>query len=509
MTTANRAFFGALLGALIALFMHPLSRPWLQYSFFRFAPSHCATSSPHLAKTLQSLDQPINDENLSLYLQVAAEKILKRQKIEERDKLLLAELCRNAAEKDPLNAFWRQSEAVFQNELGNKIAAKTAWSRASKRPNWNDFQNQLTQNFLKDFIIESGAEMSWHSAVAIQLRTSAIPQVTSKLGKSILSEDQSLLNRGETFMNAMLIRDQAKSKAGAYFGYQLAELAATGPFNTQGSKRERTFLREEFPTELHKVKQSLLADHVARGLRENDAFQALVFSADTNKTLTRLSGQSILLASLPGALLFGALISGILLLATYLIPIHKLGDPLRPIYPTLTAFIVGLTTYVLTKQVSISLWALLIIALFSIHPPINLISPALKIPRLSLIFGSFTAVCFVSIVVAGAIVSATPFTTLSSSLPDGWWNEPTIFLSQGLLLVSGAFILFCQVSAYRLRRPAGRFCIVVARNALTQACFSCIFCSIVSTPAAIYWDHKINIELKKIALNETAYYLNQ
>ncbi|MFM9873528.1 MAG: hypothetical protein ACKVQS_08715 [Fimbriimonadaceae bacterium] len=509
MTIANRAFLGAIFGAIIALFLHPLSRPWLQYSFYRFSPSPTAIASPHLAKTLRTLQPPKDDENLSLYVQVAAEKIASGELNSGKDTLLLAELCRNAADKDPLNAFWRQSEAVFQYALGNKGAAKTAWSRASKRPTWNDFQSQQIKDFLKEFAAESGTEMSWQSAVAIQLRSSAVPKVTTSLGRTLLNEDQSQINRAETFLNAILIRDQARTTSGSEYGYRLAETAATGPLKTPGSKRDKSFTRAEFPTDLYKSNHKILGDQIAKGLQENDAFQALVYSADTNRNLSRLTGQSILLASMPGALLFGAIITGILLFVAYLVPLHKFGDPVNPIVPTACALIFATGIYLLTHQITVSLWSLLVIALFAIHPPINLISPNLKVPRLNYLFGAFIAVFFSALIVAAAVVAATPFQTLAPSLPEGWWNDPTGYFTQVILIVVGSFILFNQITAYRLRRPAGRFCIIVARQSLAQASLACLFSSIILTPAAIYWDNKINQDLQKIALNETAYYLNR
>ncbi len=509
MTTAHRAFLGAIVGAIVALFLHPLSRPWLQYSFWQFSPSPVVTSSPHLAKTLPSLPSPEADEDISLYVQLAAEKLSNGQQLDAKDALLLAELCRNAAEKDPQNAYWRQSEAVFQFALGNKAAAETAWRRACKRPNWDDSQSQQIRTFLIDMKRESGADMSWHAATASYLRSTAAPKVIHSLGVQILNQNPTLACRSETFLNAILLRDQSRAEASSYYGYLLAETAATGPFLTPGSKREKSYIRAEFPTELNKSNQSAIADEVDRGLRENEAFQALVYTAGSQTNLRKLTGQSILLGSLPGALLFAAATSGLLLLLSYLVPLHRLGDPVSPAVPTIIALVVAVTVYIITKQVPISLWILMVIALFAIHPSISLISPTLKIPRLSLFIGSFFSIFLCAFIAAGAIIASTPFQSLAAFLPTGWWNNPTKFFGEGFLIVIGTFILANQITAFKLRRPAGRYCITIARHGLTQACLACLFCSIIVTPAAIYWDSKINQDLHKIALNETAYYLNR
>jgi len=509
MTTAHRAFLGAIMGAIIALFLHPLSRPWLQYSFWQFSPSQVVTSSPDLAKTLPSLPSPKDDDDLSLYVQLAAEKIADGQQLSSQDALLLAELCRNAAEKDPQNAFWRQSESVFQYALGNNDAAETAWRRASKRPDWNDFQSQQIRTFLQNMTEESGAEMSWHAATASYLRSTAVPKVIHSLGIKLMNQNPSLTTRSDTFINAILIRDQARAEAGSFYGYLLAETAATGPFTVPGTKREKTYIRAEFPTELNKENLSLVADQVDRGLRENEAFQALVYTEGNDKNLQRLAGKSILLGSLPGALLFAATASGLLVLLAYCVPLHRLGDPVSPAIPATISLIASLGFYLLTKQIITSLWILLVTALFAIHPPISLISPSLKIPRLSLILGSFFCVLLCALFAAGAVVLSTPFQSLAAYLPQGWWNNPLQFFTEATLLVVGTFILCNQITAYKLRRPAGRFCITVARHGLAQASLACLFCSIIVTPAAIYWDSKVNQDLRKIALNETAYYLNR
>ena len=509
MTTAHRAFLGAIIGAIIALFAHPLSRPWLQYGLWRFSPSPTVVSSPYLATTLQSLPQADTDENISLYLQVAAEKLSSGQELSEKDALLLAELCRTAAEKDSQNAFWRQNEAVFQYALGNHEATMTAWDRAAKRLNWTDYQTTLIEKYLSTLTSESGAMMSWHSATAAEKRSNAVPRVIHSLGTTLLQSDLSIKNRANTFANAALLRDNAKSQTGSWYGYQLAENAATGPNLLAGSKSKKSFIRAEFPTDLYKAGMKQEGDLVAKGLRENDAYQALVFTSATDNNLRRLTGESILLATLPGALLLSSILCAVILLFTYLVPIHKLGDPISPKVPAIIALVVSILLYILTKQLIVSLWTLLIISLFAIHPSLSLISPTLRIPRIALVTGSFFCVVFASFIAAAAIILSTPFQSLEATLPQGWWSQPGRYLGGELLLVTGAFFLTGQIIAYQLKRPAGRFIITLARHGLTQASLACLFCSIVLTPACIYWDDHVNRDLRKIALNETAYYLNR
>lgn len=509
MTSAHRAFLGALVGAVIALFGHPLSRPWLNYGFRSFGPSPKVSSSPHLARTVKKVPTPDSDENLSLFVQAAMEQMVAGTHLDGNDALLLAELCRTAAEKDPQNAYWRQSEAVFQFALGNKEAAETAWDRASKRAKWNDYQTPGVEAFLSDLRADSGAAMAWHAAVGSEMRCTAPQRVVASLGKGLLNQDPGLENRLRTFSNAVLLRDNSRSRIGAWHGFRLAETAAKGPFPIAGTQRVKTAIRAEFPTELIQAGLDAEGRKVAQQLSENEAFDAFVFTADADKEMQRMVGQSVLLSTAPGALLLASTVSGVLFLITFAIPLHRLGDPVHPSVPAGLALVLALGAYLASRDLLISLWILLTVALFAIHPPVTLTSPTLRMPRIAALVGTMCAALFAALVASFGVVESTPFYSLKQMLPTGWWAEGSTPVAYGILMVTGMFVILSQVVSYRLKRPAGRFCIAVARQGLAQSALACLFGAVVMTPTCIYLDDRLSKELRKVALNETAYYLNR
>lgn len=509
MTRALRAFLGALGGAVIALYLHPLSRPWLNYGFRGFGPSPTVSSSPHLARTLRKVPPPDTDDRLSLFVQAAFERMASGQKLDDNNALLLAELCRSAAVQDPQNAFWRQSEAVFQDVLGNAEAADTAWQRAANRNQWNDFQSSQVERFLLDLQSESGAPMSWHSAVASDLRCVAADRAITSFGLAKLSSDPSLKCRYQTLSNAALLRDNARSRIGSWFGYRLGETAATGPFTSAGSQKAKTFRREEFPTELIRAGMGQEGDSASKILKENEAYRALVFTSQAEKDSSRRRGQSVLLSTAPGSLLLASATCAALLLAVFAAPVHRLGEPLHPIIPAGSALAIAISTYLATQNVLVSLWVLVTVALFAIHPPVCLTSPTLKIPRAALAAGTTCAVLFAGLVACFGIVHSTPFVSLAQYLPTGWWSEGDWPIIGSGLLVVGMFLILCQATSYRLKRPAGRFCLLVARHGLAQSALASLFGAVLLTPICIYLDDRLNQDLKKVALNETAYYINR
>lgn len=508
MSIIQRAFLGAVFGAIIALFIHPLSRPWFQYGLYRFEPSPSATQSPHLAQTLVELPEPTSDQNLSLAIQFASEQLTQGTQLNPADTLLLIELCRTAAEKDPTNAYWRQSEAVFQDTIGNPDAARMAWERASQRSTWEDFQPKLLELFFRDIQSESRIAMAWHPAVAAYRRSHALPQVVSEFGSRLLHSDPSLKSRGSNFLNGSLIRDNSRSRIASNFGVSLAESAATGPYPVPGSKRASAYVRAEFPTNLAKSEPNISVEQITTGLKRNEAYEALVFSRDTKTTLRKLTAQSILTASAPGAFLLTAILCGcISLLASVINPLKM--PRTSPLLPAAVGLIVGVVSYLFTQDLALSLWLLVVPAIFSIRPSLELVATAPRINFSTQTLSTLLAMLFAIVVTAGIIALSAPMGALRGSLPEGWWSNPQPMIMRGALFSLGLIAILAQFQAYRYQRPAGRVLVLLLKGSFRHIALACTLCSIIATPLCIYWDSKIISDLKQIAFNETAYYLNK
>ncbi len=507
MTAAQRAFIGAILGAAIALLFHPLSRPWLQYGFWRFGPSPTVESSPWLAATLDELPEPTTEEDVSLWTQIAAQKVHNGEGLSRDDLLLVAELVRMASEQDNRNAYWRQCEAVFQQFLSNDQAAILAWNRASNRPYWNDYQPERVKKFLDRMEFESGATMAWHSAVAHNLISSDCPRLIYEYGINTIGPQATMDQRWTTFQNGRALRDGARSRNASEFGHALVEVAAAGA-SASGRQRDITTNRMNFALDLAKKHQDTRAQIALRTLKENEAYTAMVFGIDAKSEFRRRSAAAALAAALPGSLIFTAGICGLLYIAFRLLrPVNfRLNIPLA--VPLVLGFLLGLIAYHFSGNVLASLWVLLVVGLFAVRPAVSLQTPANLHPLAWIGAAGFGAL-FAALGCAVSVAGSTPFRIVASEFPSGWWHHPLLALGYGLAGIAGMFILYAQTVAYRTRRPGGKTCLRLAEGAFLVGALGCLFCAVVVTPFCIMWDRQLSEELRMVALNETGYYLSR
>lgn len=506
MTSAQRAFVGAIFGATLALLFHPLSRPWLQYGFSgsRFSPT--VQSSPWLAGSLDELPPPSTEAEVSLWTQIAARKVLSQDGPDRDDLLLVAELVRMASEKDPRNAYWRQCEAVFQDLLHNDEAAKRAWQRASVRPYWSDYQPDRVKKFLSKMREESHGEMAWHAAIAYQLSSSDCSELIRRYGQKTLLADSSMEERWVTFQNGHLLRDGARLRKAAENGHALIELAAIGASDSS-RPRDVTTNRLNFALDWAKSQRDTRAQIALRTLKENEAYSALVFASGIDVEFSRDVALAAAVASLPGSLTFIAIVSAALLLVTWLL--RSVRMPVVPLaVPLVASFVLGLVAYMITRDVLVSLWILLVVGLFAARPAVVLQTPANLKPSAwlgAVAFGGLFA-AFASLV---WMTRSVPFRSVSSAFPVGWWDRPYITLGYGLVALAGLFMIYGQAVAFRTRRRAGDTCLRLAHRAFAASAIGCLFCAAIATPICILWDRQVGKTLHMIALNETGYYLTR
>jgi len=160
MNPAIRAFYGALLGALAVLLIHPASRNYLTPGIWLAPRSEFLEETDALPDNLTELPTPDSLENVAFWLIVGCEREVLRQPLNHDQALLMVEFARAGAERDPDNAFWRQVEAVFQHKLGNEDAARQAWLVASFAGRWDDYQTGRLKHVLEGLKEESGRTLS-------------------------------------------------------------------------------------------------------------------------------------------------------------------------------------------------------------------------------------------------------------------------------------------------------------------------------------------------------------
>src|SRR5438874_1396133 len=98
MTASARAFLGATLGALLTLFIHPVSRPFLTNLFVRATPSELAAQ---LYQRSKRLPEPTDLSTSALWLHTAADRILagKPLRLSECDSVI--SIAARCAKQDP------------------------------------------------------------------------------------------------------------------------------------------------------------------------------------------------------------------------------------------------------------------------------------------------------------------------------------------------------------------------------------------------------------------------
>ncbi|MCH7946086.1 MAG: hypothetical protein IIC73_08765, partial [Armatimonadetes bacterium] len=213
MSPAVRFFYGALLGALLILLVHPDSRPYLTPGIWFLGDSDFLDETDALPDNLSKLPEPDSLEDSAYWLVVGCERELRGQRMPQDDYVLLVEVAQFGAAQDPENAFWRHAEAVFQHRLGNDDAAVRAWHTASLANRWDDYQTRRLQGLLQGLEAESGRRLAWHYALAQSRKSATPPRVFLAFARRLLQDAEAQADftlRLATLRNGRLIRDGSR-----------------------------------------------------------------------------------------------------------------------------------------------------------------------------------------------------------------------------------------------------------------------------------------------------------
>src|SRR5687767_14020208 len=108
MSGAVRALLGAALGSIIALLLHPVSRPYMDAVFS--APFQPASISHDLtaAAIPSELGRPQNLHDAGLWMQAAAARSFGQKPLTDEEINSLLRISQAASLEEPENAFWKQ-----------------------------------------------------------------------------------------------------------------------------------------------------------------------------------------------------------------------------------------------------------------------------------------------------------------------------------------------------------------------------------------------------------------
>lgn len=514
MSRPVRVLLGVIVGALLALWAHPYSRPRLFAPLFAWGDLPELRSAPELLSGVDRLPEPRTLSDYSLWMEAAAQRALVRIATTEREWNALAEAARRAAKLDPTNAFWHQMQAVIALAQGRPQDAHAAWKTASARSMWDDGQTTRLLR-LRDRIAARRGEGAWIAGAVAPLRTlyaaRAIEAVAKDVAKTTpTTTAEGLARRYETLLNGRLLRDGARSMATAEVGMAMIELATyTSSLSSISSPRKLLLARVELYEALRTKYSQMAAEAADRAFRENDSWLGYPSSAEASKETNDL----LVLAALSngtGAWLLVSSLSGLLLMgAAGLLERSPLAALLR--VPAVGVLAVGLAAfaYLDTRQVALSIAAAASFGFMAFAPKVVRSRPVLA-------FGPLHGLLSVLI---GVLVTGAVALGLATNLSLGLATLGTIdlpaevlggrdpaasasILSLSLLAVMSAFYgLVHRVT------PASVFVFTMRRVGVALAWVGLVV-TVVAAPGLLLLDRHVAVQVKQRLENEPlVYYL--
>ena len=521
MSPSLRAFYGVLVGAFLVLLLHPFSRPYITQGVWVLGDSPYLHQTASLPENLGALPEPRTFEDASLWIVTACEREFGGRKLTREQTLLLVEVAQAAAERDPDNAYWRQAEAVFQRRLGNEEVSIKAWRTASLASRWDDYQNDRLARVVDGVQKESGTLLSWHYALVASRKSSAVPRTVLAYARQVLRGDgaKEFELRLATLRNGRLVRDGCKSVEGAVLGIEITELAAyctlTSPQELKGTAAKvspRTLItaRDDF-IDLAAAQKPPSDLEVAATYRENDGRTALISPKETKRHYTALVLESMVVGSLPGALVsIGVIGAAIYLLGWMFERSRFLQRLLTPPWTQLLGVILGGAVYFATRLFFPALWASVSLGTFGIrHDNQRQAAPgglgtaySLTIAILSVGFSLVMAVCLVERSLPGQYLLEEAGVAKGLALSDF-----------ALLSLAGVVVSLAAVTAsvwgFLSRIPAERLAGPSLAKFGATVCLGCFAAGVVVVPFAIAMDKSVGDSLSKIFQNEPTYYLTR
>lgn len=502
-----RAFYGALLGAVLTIAIHPVSRPYLLSAIPPRSPVAVPLPFPD---PLPVPDTPIE---ASAWLHVGAERLQSSVAITHQQLKGLVDLARRYGVSEPDNAFWPMSEAVFEHELGHSEAATDAWVAASKRPGYDDFQTKRLSRIVSQ-LAQGGSPQGWQYAVAYRLRSYAMAQRIEAFAKFLVSHlgrqtklDLSL--RLATMLNGNLLRDGSRNLQIMESGVSVVELASHPmELKNEASIRRLLLAHFEFKEALNRIGQPEDAQRIEASYNENDGWSALTRREDPEKFASSIALQCGVWPTLPGSLLASAMLGGTL---------WGIGYLLRKIEPV-AGLVIALSIGAIA---SIMVWALthfvLAVAAVILSSLFLLLSPKKVRQRPPDDFGPLLWVVVLTLAASGAaffsaavICASRPFNSNLAALDPDIASLADVRLSIAFFLFTFAAVflvapLWAMVQHVATIRVFARTTQMVGAAMATLA----LIATVIITPLAIYSEGQCSQTMKMLLENEPVYYVRQ
>lgn len=518
MTASARALYGAAVGALLSLLIHPVSRPYLTSSLSSWGPSIVRVASPLVIENLRRLPQPKNAGDLevfSVWMIASAASLNQGRTPARADLLKLAQVAGLAGQADARNAFWPQMKAVFLFAAGNKSGAAAEWKRASNMEVWNDIQTPRLLGLERALAAESGADLAWQIRLAYRFRSSEHARAIAALARALVEDADVSTPAGrtirfETAMNARLMREGARSIDIGWMASDMLLTAAYPPgVNMLTSFRRRLLARQALELAFEQSGDRERAFKLRAAYSNNDSWSAFVGSADRDQDLVEMAALSVSAATVPGASVIAALFGATLWLAGALVLRYpRLQFVFKgPIAP-LIGIILAIWIYHSTQLVLASITAVLCFAFLVFSPSAERSHPP---DDLGPLFGIVVAIIGggLYLVLSAFVVGvATPGVELLGEVgvPKEYYGGSTLFLGlAGIML--GLLLLTAPSWAVSERIATPKVAGRALRALGSRLCGASLAIAIFSTPLAVYVDQQVADKMTKMLENEPNYYL--
>lgn len=520
MTRAARAYYGAGVGALVSLLIHPVSRPYMIAPLRNLGSSEALASTLWVPSNLDRLPRPASrgdTETFALWILAGTDALRSRRPLTEVQSMRISEVAGLGAIADPNNAFWTQIEAVFAKESRQRQDVLKLWRRASLAGSWNDLQSKRLLRIRQELASETGAAMGWQLRAVYDLRSTTAAQAIAALAKDILDSRglqtrEDLMVRRDTAINARVMRDGGRSVAIGQIGSDLLEEASQPPAKgVLTSHRKRILARQDLVNGLRRYGETQAAKEVDDAFSSNDGWNAFMSASGAGEHLYTLGLVSLLAAVLPGTCLvislFGALVWGMGALVIRSRRLQRVFEP--PVAPTL-GVLVAVFVYYLTALPLASLTAVLCFAFLVFTPDQVRSRPPLD---LGPVFGFVMFVIGLAVFLnlsAFLIGLSTPGVYLLPTLgiPREYCNGSTLFLGlTGIML--GLLLLTAPSWAMTQRIGTPTVVGIAMRTFGSGLSAVCLGLAVVLGPLAVYADRQASDVLQKLIENEPNYYLVQ
>jgi len=503
---------GAAIGALATLCLHPVSRPFMTGVTSRASP---AVLRGCIDSNAPSLPPPTTIVQASLWMQLAAHRILGHEKLSPKELSTVMAIAKAGAAKEQNNAFWPQMEAIFCIDGGDLAHAIEAWSMAANCQSWNDHQITRLMDDRAAIVDMTGVTQSWQLAYLYYARSDDVAYCLRAVARAILSnadynKPDGLTKRYATLLNGELLRSHAHSSRSSISAMEIVDLttspsdAVALPVTPKTIWAGQDQVLRNLTSVLHQPDWAATAQKI---FKENEAWRALTVH-DSNAEQSELLALGTVLSSSVASAVIVVAVVGLFVWSIGRLVAWRLAraKAITPYVAAGIAISLGGLVEALTRYFPAAVAAALCAGFLIVAPDR---SRKARPNDLGPMFG-FTAtllglICSSMFMIY--LVGSTPAANAifpNLGVPSDYFDKP---LMAGLAAVSfGLVLLMAPIWAvvHRLGTPH-----VLALSLMRFGGFLAVMgltLSIVLGPMAVYADRRLETAFDELVRNEPVYY---